>query len=158
MFRRHPNLPQKGLAANFSQKRQRQGACGTSVPPQSISALLRFRKSAGAARLKRDYRPARGIPGFNRTLLGPSLDREAHDGATANIAQANEEGLTVLTRAGMPQNHLSQIVYLLWVLALALVVAFFFFASSLCITILLSCFLAILVDPMIMFFERFRGV
>ena len=90
-------------------------------------------------------------------LLGPKLDREAHDGGTAKIAQADEEGLTVLTRAGMPQSHyLSQIVYLLWVLALALVVAFFFLASSLCITILLSCFLAILVDPAIMFLERFR--
>lgn len=87
--------------------------------------------------------------------VGRTLKREASDGATGKVT--NKEGPTVLTRAGIPQSHyLSQIVFLLWVLALAVVLAFSFLASSLCITILLSCFLAILVDPVIMFFERFR--
>jgi predicted PurR-regulated permease PerM len=49
---------------------------------------------------------------------------------------------------------LKQIVFLLWILALALILAFCYFASSVCITVLLACFLAILVDPLIMFFER----
>lgn len=49
---------------------------------------------------------------------------------------------------------LKQIVLLLWILALALILAFCYFASSVCITVLLACFLAILVDPFIMFFER----
>ena len=51
---------------------------------------------------------------------------------------------------------LGEAVFLLWVLALALFVAFCYFASSLCITILLATFLAILVDPLIMFLERWR--
>jgi predicted PurR-regulated permease PerM len=51
---------------------------------------------------------------------------------------------------------LRQIVFLLCILALALLMAFFYFASSLCITLVLSSFLAILVDPLIMYLERFR--
>jgi predicted PurR-regulated permease PerM len=55
------------------------------------------------------------------------------------------------------QNRLlRQIVLLLCILALALIVAFCYFASSLCITVVLSSFLAILVDPLIMYLERFR--
>lgn len=55
------------------------------------------------------------------------------------------------------QNRLlRQIVLLLCILALALFVAFFYFASSLCITLVLSSFLAILIDPLIMYLERFR--
>jgi predicted PurR-regulated permease PerM len=55
------------------------------------------------------------------------------------------------------QNQLlRQIVFLLCILALALFVAFFYFASSLCITVVLASFLAILVDPLIMYLERFR--
>ena len=55
------------------------------------------------------------------------------------------------------QNRLlRQIVFLLCILALALLIAFFYFASSLCITVVLSSFLAILVDPLIMYLERFR--
>jgi predicted PurR-regulated permease PerM len=55
------------------------------------------------------------------------------------------------------QNRLlRQIVLLLCILALALIVAFCYFASSLCITVVLSSFLAILVDPLVMYLERFR--
>ena len=55
------------------------------------------------------------------------------------------------------QNRLlRQIVFLLCLLALALLIAFFYFASSLCITVVLASFLAILVDPLIMYLERFR--
>jgi predicted PurR-regulated permease PerM len=57
----------------------------------------------------------------------------------------------------LQQNRLlRQIVFLLCILALALLMAFFYFASSLCITLVLSSFLAILVDPLIMYLERFR--
>ena len=51
---------------------------------------------------------------------------------------------------------LRQVVLLLCILALALFVAFCYFASSLCIAVVLSSFLAILVDPLIMYLERFR--
>ena len=42
---------------------------------------------------------------------------------------------------------LSRIAWLLWVIVLVLLMAFCFFASSFCITLLLAAFLAILVDP-----------
>jgi predicted PurR-regulated permease PerM len=40
------------------------------------------------------------------------------------------------------------------VFALSLIMAFCYVASSLCITLLLAAFLAIVVDPLIMYFER----
>jgi predicted PurR-regulated permease PerM len=49
---------------------------------------------------------------------------------------------------------LSQIVF--WILALSLILAFCCFATSLCVTLLLASFLAIVVDPLIMYFERWR--
>jgi len=49
---------------------------------------------------------------------------------------------------------LVRVVALLWVVVIAIVVAFGFFASSLCITFLLAGFLAILVDPIPSYFER----
>jgi AI-2 transport protein TqsA len=47
-------------------------------------------------------------------------------------------------------------VALLWVIVIAIIVAFGFFASSLCITFLLAGFLAILLDPIPSYFERFH--
>ncbi|HEY2821336.1 MAG TPA: AI-2E family transporter [Candidatus Acidoferrum sp.] len=49
-----------------------------------------------------------------------------------------------------------RIVGLLWVVVIAIVVAFAYFASSLCITFLLAGFLALLLDPIPTFLERFR--
>jgi predicted PurR-regulated permease PerM len=49
-----------------------------------------------------------------------------------------------------------RIVGLLWVVVIAIVVAFAYFASSLCITFLLASFLALLFDPIPTFLERFR--
>jgi predicted PurR-regulated permease PerM len=55
------------------------------------------------------------------------------------------------------RNHLlSQIKFLLWILAVAIFVTFCHFASSICIAVLLSSFLAIVIDPLIMLFERWR--
>jgi predicted PurR-regulated permease PerM len=51
---------------------------------------------------------------------------------------------------------LSRIAWLLWVLVLVLLMAFCFFASSFCITLLLAAFLAILVDPVVTHLERWR--
>jgi predicted PurR-regulated permease PerM len=51
---------------------------------------------------------------------------------------------------------LVRVVGLLWVVVIAIVVAFAYFASSLCITFLLSGFLAILLDPIPTWLERFR--
>src|SRR5271154_2505926 len=49
-----------------------------------------------------------------------------------------------------------KVVALLWVIVIAIVVAFGFFASSLCITFLLAGFLAILLDPIPTYFERWH--
>src|ERR1700749_1081060 len=49
-----------------------------------------------------------------------------------------------------------RIAGLLWVVVIAIVVAFAYFASSLCITFLLAGFLALLFDPFPTFFERFH--
>jgi predicted PurR-regulated permease PerM len=51
---------------------------------------------------------------------------------------------------------LSRIVWLLWVIVLILLMAFCFFASSFCITLLLAAFLAILVDPLVTHLERWH--
>jgi predicted PurR-regulated permease PerM len=51
---------------------------------------------------------------------------------------------------------LSRIAWLLWVIVLVLLMAFCFFASSFCITLLLAAFLAILVDPVVTHLERWR--
>ncbi len=51
---------------------------------------------------------------------------------------------------------LVRVVALLWVVVIAIIVAFGFFASSLCITFLLAGFLAILLDPIPTFFERWH--
>jgi predicted PurR-regulated permease PerM len=49
---------------------------------------------------------------------------------------------------------LGRITALLWVVVIALAVTFFYFASSLCITILLAVFLAILVEPVVASLEK----
>jgi predicted PurR-regulated permease PerM len=49
-----------------------------------------------------------------------------------------------------------RIVGLLWVVVIAIVISFAYFASSLCITFLLAGFLALLCDPVPTFLERFR--
>jgi AI-2 transport protein TqsA len=49
---------------------------------------------------------------------------------------------------------LGRITALLWVVVIALVVTFFYFASSLCITILLAGFLAIVVEPAVALLDK----
>jgi predicted PurR-regulated permease PerM len=55
----------------------------------------------------------------------------------------------------LPQNR-SQVALPLWVVAILLFIAFCYFASSLCITVVLASFLAIVVDPLIVQIERLR--
>jgi predicted PurR-regulated permease PerM len=64
----------------------------------------------------------------------------------------------LLTRGDMSPNRrwLPEIVFLLWILVFALLSAFCYFESSLCITLLLATFLAIVVDPLIVWFERWH--
>jgi predicted PurR-regulated permease PerM len=49
---------------------------------------------------------------------------------------------------------LGRIAALLWVAVIALAVTFFYFASSLCITVLLAGFPAILVEPILTLLEK----
>jgi predicted PurR-regulated permease PerM len=58
---------------------------------------------------------------------------------------------------GKPQPRtLHRGVALLWVIVIAIILGFCFFASSLCITFLLASFLAILVDPIPTYLERWH--
>jgi predicted PurR-regulated permease PerM len=57
---------------------------------------------------------------------------------------------------GSRKRLLGRITALLWVVVIALAVTFFYFARSLRITILLAAFLAILVEPLVAFLERFH--
>jgi predicted PurR-regulated permease PerM len=52
--------------------------------------------------------------------------------------------------------RLRRVVALLWVIVIAIVVSFAFFASSLCITFLLAAFLSILVDPIPTYLEKWH--
>src|SRR5580698_7553208 len=51
---------------------------------------------------------------------------------------------------------LGRIAWLLWAIVIVLLMAFCFFASSFCITLLLAAFLAILVDPVVTKLERWH--
>src|SRR6266404_3291246 len=55
---------------------------------------------------------------------------------------------------GSRERLLARIAALLWAVVIALTVTFFYFASSLCITILLAAFLAILAEPLVALLER----
>lgn len=59
-------------------------------------------------------------------------------------------------RASLQPRLLSRIAWLLWVIVIVLLLAFCFFASSFCITLLLATFLAILVDPLVTLLERWH--
>jgi predicted PurR-regulated permease PerM len=54
------------------------------------------------------------------------------------------------------QTLLPRLATLLWIIVIAILVAFAFFASSLCITVLLAAFIAILIDPVITRLERWH--
>jgi predicted PurR-regulated permease PerM len=58
--------------------------------------------------------------------------------------------------ASQPDSKPSRLIALLWVVVVAILVSFAFFASSLCITFLLAGFLAILVDPIPTALEKWR--
>jgi predicted PurR-regulated permease PerM len=60
------------------------------------------------------------------------------------------------TQLATPPRPPVRVVALLWVIVVAIIVAFGYFASSLCITFLLAGFLAILLDPIPTYFERFH--
>jgi predicted PurR-regulated permease PerM len=59
------------------------------------------------------------------------------------------------SRADLPQSR-SQIALPLWIVALLLCIALCYFTGSLCITVILASFLAIVVDPLITSLERWR--
>jgi predicted PurR-regulated permease PerM len=67
-----------------------------------------------------------------------------------------EEEPALVTRTDPPAKRLASIVLPLWIVALALLVAFCYFASSLCITVLIAAVLALVIDPLITQLERLR--
>lgn len=78
---------------------------------------------------------------------------------TRHFSQPTRYGIAMLDSAEVrsePPRTLRRVAALLWVVVIAIVVFFAFFASSLCITFLLAGFLAILVDPIPTYFERWQ--
>ncbi|HET9400014.1 MAG TPA: AI-2E family transporter [Candidatus Acidoferrales bacterium] len=73
------------------------------------------------------------------------------------MRQDSAEPVTVLTRA-VPgsEKYLARVSALLFVLALGAVTAFCFFASSICITVVLAAFLSVLIDPIVTAMEHMR--
>ena len=57
---------------------------------------------------------------------------------------------------GTHSRPLARVTSLIWVVVIAIILAFAFFASSLCITLLLAGFLAILADPLVIRLEKLR--
>jgi predicted PurR-regulated permease PerM len=64
--------------------------------------------------------------------------------------------LPVPTESTPRNQKLRRIISLLWVIVFALALAFCYFASSFCITLILASFLSILIDPVISFLERWH--
>jgi predicted PurR-regulated permease PerM len=58
--------------------------------------------------------------------------------------------------AALGLDNLRRVVVLLQIVVVALVIGFCYYANSLCITIVLACFLSILVDPIVSYLERGR--
>ena len=76
---------------------------------------------------------------------------------SARHSDAPGESITVFTRQVPPtERYLSRISTMLLVLAIAAMTAFCFYASSICITVVLAAFLSILVDPIVVAMERMR--
>jgi predicted PurR-regulated permease PerM len=78
------------------------------------------------------------------TASNKPLDSTGHELAFATTVDSSRNRL------------LSEIKFLLWILAIAIFVTFCYFASSICIALLLSSFLAMVIDPLVMRFERWR--
>jgi predicted PurR-regulated permease PerM len=56
--------------------------------------------------------------------------------------------------AAVRQDNLRRVVVLLRIVVVALAIGFCYYANSLCITIVVACFLSILIDPIVSYFER----
>jgi predicted PurR-regulated permease PerM len=54
------------------------------------------------------------------------------------------------------ENVFERISVLLWSILLGLVIAFCYFASAFCITLVLGVFLSIVADPVVSYLERWR--
>ena len=77
----------------------------------------------------------------------PTID-SAGNGRVATPAE--------IQAAAASRHRSGRMIALLWVVVLAIVISFAFFASSLCITFLLAGFLAILADPIPTYLERWH--
>ncbi len=75
------------------------------------------------------------------------------------VLEENDErsGEMALPSSSLPaETPLRRIVSLLCILVAGLLIVFGYFASSICITVILAAFLAILFDPLVVQLERLR--
>jgi predicted PurR-regulated permease PerM len=87
------------------------------------------------------------------TVMSPNAEVRLDEGA--------EPGADLIVRRAAPpgsanEKYLPRISGLLLVIAAGVLIAFCFFASSICITVALAAFLSILVDPIVISLERVR--
>src|SRR5215471_11947389 len=75
-------------------------------------------------------------------------------GREGGVTLRGSKPMELDAHAALPQGNLRRVVTLLRVVVLALTIAFCYYASSFCITIVLACFFSILVDPIVKYFER----
>jgi predicted PurR-regulated permease PerM len=89
----------------------------------------------------------------------PCAWREGQEALLSGIAGGEKEPSDCMMRSStdlLQSRLLSRIAWLLWSIVLVLLMAFCFFASSFCITLLLAAFLAILVDPVVTRLEHWH--
>jgi len=79
-----------------------------------------------------------------------------HAKEMTEIAQPLSMATQTATLAALMDRNLRRAIRLLSLLAVMAVFAFCFFASSICIAIVLASFLVILADPAVQFLERLR--
>jgi predicted PurR-regulated permease PerM len=98
------------------------------------------------------FLPIHSLPGLRHLcIMGDVSSTEQFD--CDSILRKSPK---LLTKDLLQNRTFGRLLLPLWILALALLVAFCYFASSLCIIVLLAVFLAIVVDPVITRFERWH--
>jgi predicted PurR-regulated permease PerM len=90
----------------------------------------------------------------HRRLLAEQAQPTARDCNQANLQ--SRKAMLDGPAGKLPSGALRRLIGLLWVVVIAIVLVFGYFASSLCITFLLAGFLAVLIDPIPTALERWH--
>jgi predicted PurR-regulated permease PerM len=83
-------------------------------------------------------------------------NKAANETAVSNHIQVDVVEAARPSRTSTSEELLRRIATLLFILVAGLLTVFAYYASSLCITVVLAAFLAILVDPLVIMLEKLR--